>query len=570
MSAVHDSLDILRLLGLALLHFLWQGGVVGAAYLLARSTLPRGAARYWLGVAALAMLTLCPVVTLWWLSQEPATAGSSMVIQPEPGVLGTTGLLAAPQGEGVAWLAGVLPWLTVFWFAGVLLLAFRAWRQWRRLRLMIKSAQPVDGRVLRTLLSLIERFGLRQGISLRWSSVIDAPVLVGVIRPVILLPWAMASGFPAAQLELVLAHELAHMKRLDPWVNLWQIALETLFFYHPVVHWISRDVRNEREICCDELALAVHGGNWRDLAKALSRLGDLREQSAPMSLAANGGVLLDRVQQMAVSQGAMQVQPAPRLHTGVLMAGGVLATLIIGLVWNRETAPDVLAPVPVVPAAVVSLAQSGLQGWQLADLKPLGFSAARPVMAKAEAPEDEAMPSITPMIGMESMSARRAGLLTVADLAPAQGISPTPHVAMPAAETAALAPTPTQIREPVYPATALEKGIEGKVVIEFSLAANGSVQNLRVVGAEPAGVFDQAALDAMRGWTYAVPRGDLASERYRQVMAFTLDAKQRANTREIRATAGCQTVTGSLICRSREDLVRMDSQGDTMAGVQEH
>ncbi len=111
---------------------------------------------------------------------------------------------------------------------------------------------------------------------------------------------AVATGFPVSPVELILAHELAHLRRWDTLANLFQLVVKTVHFYHPVVRWISRDVRNKCEICCDRLALTLGGGSRQEFVRVLAELGDLRERRDNQLLAATGGVLLDRAQQLAL------------------------------------------------------------------------------------------------------------------------------------------------------------------------------------------------------------------------------------------------------------------------------
>lgn len=554
MASSHIFFETLQLLGVTLLHFLWQGLLVGAAYAVARAALSRGAARYRLGVAAMVVLAVCPVLTMAWLLQAPSPAPShSVTLDPVVIAAGSLGESPASILDHLGGRFGITPWLAVLWLAGVIVLSVRVWRQWRGLQGLIASGLEDEGPMVRMLLRLAERFGMRRRISLVWSGTVDTPLLVGWFRPVIVLPLAMATGFPRAQLELILAHELAHLKRLDPLVNFFQVVLETLFFFHPVVHWISTDVRNEREICCDQMAISVHGGNWRDLARALSALGSM-QQAAPMMLAASGGVLLDRVHQMAADHGAMATQPS-RPYSGALLAVGMVATLVLGLTLKREGVPDLLGPVPRAASLIaLPLAQSLQQAWRPANLQPTGTVLQRPVPVDLDTPEEPlapvSLPGTAPTVAMPGVLP-----LAIANLAPHRAATLPVHVQ--ATEVSSPALTPLRMRKPVYPAGALEKGIEGKVVIEFNLASDGSVQDMRVVSADPAGVFEQAALVAMRGWVYSVPSGHLLTERYRQVMAFSLDGgASNANRREIQARVGCQVVTGTHICRWPEEAGR--------------
>jgi TonB family protein len=150
--------------------------------------------------------------------------------------------------------------------------------------------------------------------------------------------------------------------------------------------------------------------------------------------------------------------------------------------------------------------------------------------------------------------------LLVSDLVPAHGVS-LARVAEPVDTLVSSVPPmpmpmPIRMRQPIYPQNALARGIEGQVVLEFGLAIDGSVQDLHVINAQPADVFDQAAIQAMRGWKYALPSDALTQRRYRQTLVFTLNAATRGSASsstqagdEVQARVGCQVATGTLICR---------------------
>ena len=138
----------------------------------------------------------------------------------------------------------------------------------------------------------------------------------------VLLPLCVVTGLPAAQLELILAHELAHIRRHDYLVNLLQTLVETLFFYHPAVWWLSRQIRNERENCCDDVAMAI-AGSRADYGRALLAIEELRAASTALSLAASGGSLLARIRRIA------GCEPVPRVVGGGSILGIVLVSLAI-------------------------------------------------------------------------------------------------------------------------------------------------------------------------------------------------------------------------------------------------
>jgi bla regulator protein BlaR1 len=564
MDVLPVVLASVRVVGWVLLHFVWQGVLLGLLYAVARAVLPRGEARYRSGMAVLVALALCPLLTLWRL------------LEAVPHVMPATAELVAPVATGYgtaavtttwAWdadLDALLPWLVLVWSLGVLLLSLRAWRQWRGLKTLVRMAGLIP-EWQDHVAAMAERFGLRRRVTVLCSKVIAAPAVVGWMRPVVLLPMAVVCNFPATQIELILAHELAHLRRWDPLANLFQVVLETLCFYHPVVHWISRDVRNEREICCDELALSVNGGSRHAFVTALAELGELRERHGHLLLAASGGVLLDRVQQMITPEREGALLRTPARFVAVLV-GAALVALTLRLEWKQNHLQQSLTGVIAQLQSVwipwgLPLARAD-DMWHPADLALAHAEALRPIEGAARvAGSTDPGVAVSPVLSTGVMLPHVASL-QVADLAPIRHDEPMvvmAEPAVPAASSRALAPTPIQIRQPVYPHAALVQGIEGQVVIEFGLSAGGGVQDPRVISAQPAGVFDQAAIDAIRAWKYALPEVAATSQRYRQTLAFTLNAGRSGNMthlqadQKIRARASCQVVTGTHICREPDE-----------------
>ena len=155
-------------------------------------------------------------------------------------------------------LASAAPWLVLVWLVGVLALSIwnlGAWVAVQHLKSL--TTRPASADVVAAAARLSNRLGLTRSVRLLQSAVIDSPLVIGMIKPVILLPASVLTDLPVAHLEALLAHELAHVLRHDYLVNLLQVAAETLLFYHPAVWWLNRRIRAEREICCDDLAVAV-------------------------------------------------------------------------------------------------------------------------------------------------------------------------------------------------------------------------------------------------------------------------------------------------------------------------
>jgi TonB family C-terminal domain len=398
------------------------------------------------------------------------------------------------------WLDPILPWLVLAWISGVLVLSLRAWRQWRNLQMLVHMADklPIWQQHINEMAA---RYGIRRHVTVLRSRLMVTPGVVGWLRPVILLPMAVACSFPATQIELVLAHELAHLRRWDPLANLFQVALETLYFFHPVVGWISRDVRNEREICCDAMALTMTNGSRRELGNALMALGELRQCDGALFLAASGGVLLDRVQFM--------LQPARQGRFGqtsarfvAVLLGGLLIALAVRLEWSQRQLQQGLTEsltqwrTKLVADVLFTMAPSF--ALHIGDLAPLRMHAARPPAVQlprisVKGGDPVVMSAIA---GWRFQSPGRSTLLDIAD--------EHPHLAPLKSEaekdnSLSMQPVPILVRPPVYPRDALARGVQGRVVIEFSLTPEGLVRNPRIISANPAGVFNMAALQAIDG-----------------------------------------------------------------------
>ena len=546
---------VIQVCGWTLLHSLWQGALVAAIYAALRGGMQRGPARYALGLAALLTLALATLWTAWRLAQAlTATTGASLTLTA---VATTVATPAAATGMDIsAVLNSTLPWLVLAWWLGVSLQALRALREWRRLRALLQQAVALPVWQPR-FAALCRRLGVRGDVRLLGSKAPAAPIVIGWLRPVVLLPLAVASGFPPAEVELILAHELAHIRRLDPLVNLLQVALETLQFYHPAVHWISRDVRREREVCCDALALAASGNPRRDYLAALLRLE--QAQTPALALAAGGGVLLDRARLIADRAEPPHAASAAARVALPLM---ILLAAAIALQWphdRRIAQAGIALPAALAAPSRTALAWPGVSVARIArprlHLQATSIAAVAPPPATTAIVPAAAPPA--PAFALESAVPVRSPVSPPAPpaLAP-QTSAPSPLAHHdPIASAPAALPRVLHTQQPVYPDLAARRGIEGTVMLDFALTADGRVRDARIVSADPAGVFDAAALTALRGWRFAPPTAETANARYRQVLEFALTpAHQRGTQRILSAAADCRIVTGSRICRSPATL----------------
>jgi hypothetical protein len=189
---------------------------------------------------------------------------------------------------------------------------------------------PAAERWQEMLIQLTRRLQISRTVRLCESIVAEVPTVIGWIRPVILVPVSAFVGLSPQQIEALLAHELAHIRRYDYFVNLLQTAIETLLFYHPAVWWVSRQVRTEREHCCDDIAVELCG-NVLTYARALAELEELRGDTVMPQLAVaadGGGSLLKRIQRLVETPKVQHQRSSAWLASVLAMA--TIFTICVG------------------------------------------------------------------------------------------------------------------------------------------------------------------------------------------------------------------------------------------------
>ncbi|MFY0526888.1 M56 family metallopeptidase [Archangium gephyra] len=361
-------------LGWALLHLLWQGALVAAALAVALRMLDRRAAslRYLLACGALALMLVLPALTGWhhYVSlqkvepvRSPAPVALTSAVAPAPELARAMDVRtpAAPRAaeptpvlERALALSGEhMHWLVLAWGLGVTVSSLRLLSGWLKLRRLVHEAEPAPAEWQEALERLALRLGMTRPVRLLRSAALDVPAAVGWLRPVVLLPVTALTGLSARQLEMVLAHELAHIRRHDFAVNLVQTLVETLLFYHPAVGWMSRVIRVEREHCCDDIAVGT-SGNAVSYARALTALESLRVLplgTASPAMSALGGSLTDRVRRLVVAPAA---RCSSRWVAGAsvvtLMSGVAVAAPLAALVLPEPPAPVSAPMAPGLPA----------------------------------------------------------------------------------------------------------------------------------------------------------------------------------------------------------------------------
>ena len=338
--------NTLYFISLTLLHFLWQGLVIAGLLLCVNklTSNKHSQFRYIFSLFCLLLCVIAPTVTFYVLSQPDEIINVSTFT--------TNDVIASPiAASGISntthqlQLADFTPLVAVLWMTGIIVLSIRLTLQMLQVQRLTTTniVQPSDKLEL-IFNQLKARLFVTKRARLVISLTAHVPMAIGWIKPVVLLPANLASGLSIAQLEMLMAHELAHIKRYDYLVNLIQTFVELVLFFHPAVKWISKQIRQEREYCCDDLAIH-HCGNQLVYARTLAEAEVLRHNIPELAMAATGGDLSSRIHR-AVGQHSC----APRYGNQWLAA--LAAAFVIPSIF---TASKVIAmtqtePAPVPPA----------------------------------------------------------------------------------------------------------------------------------------------------------------------------------------------------------------------------
>ncbi len=349
-------------LGLALLHFLWQGAAVATLTAHSAGLLRRGSRRYAAYLVGLVLMALCPVITYWLVDMPQPVAAAAIASAAQPLVLSApapVGLsISADQPTARSWTQRLsdslpvwLPWAVAIWSAGVAVLSLRllvgiiSLRRWRR------GIQPLPQDLLSRVAVLSDRLGLKDFARVFGSGMIHEPLALGCWRPMVLVPLSLLTAMQPEMLETVIAHELGHIRRQDLWVNLAQRVIETLLFYHPAVWWLSGRLRNERELCCDELAVSATGRRV-EYAQALEQVARGNLAGAEPALAAALGherrALLSRVRHVLGTPSPGERWTWPAGVVGILVV--LLCVVGVGMSRSAQVSADAAATTQPVEA----------------------------------------------------------------------------------------------------------------------------------------------------------------------------------------------------------------------------
>ncbi|HSG68064.1 MAG TPA: M56 family metallopeptidase [Bacteroidales bacterium] len=339
MSLIQDlfSDQFLYALGWTLVHSLWQGAIIGLLIALAMIFLQRHTARlryfiYSLSLFFFAAIGLITFITSFYSYQPEVSAINTLApntqyILAAEHATSSNAIHASTPALGryleviSAYCRENLPFIVGIWLLGMLASMLRflgGYALVRRYR--THRVRAVGGRWENRFRQLALQIRVSNKVRLLESALVKVPMAIGFFKPVVLVPLGMLNGVPAQQMEAILVHELAHIYRRDYLMNLIQSILEVIFFYHPVVWWLSGNIRVERENICDDIAITITG-NTMEFAKALTNIQEINLAAPGLAAGLSGKNkhrLLNRIRRLTGK---------PKLHSG--FSEGLIAALIL-------------------------------------------------------------------------------------------------------------------------------------------------------------------------------------------------------------------------------------------------
>jgi beta-lactamase regulating signal transducer with metallopeptidase domain/peptidoglycan/xylan/chitin deacetylase (PgdA/CDA1 family) len=242
------------------------------------------------------------------LENFPAYSGGSSVARANDPLNvseknGATAFLTRLREYLARKIPSILPVAVGLWLLGVALFSFRLGGGiWQLRRYKMSGVESVDANWQQRFTLICQTLKIDRHIKLLQSAIIETPIAIGFFKPLIIVPVSVFLQMRPHELETIIAHELIHIRRYDPLVNILQSVIEVLFFYHPGVWWISAQIRREREFAADNAVMEIFGDSHTVYATALANLEEIRlraDQNMPsIATAANGGNLMQRMEKI--------------------------------------------------------------------------------------------------------------------------------------------------------------------------------------------------------------------------------------------------------------------------------
>lgn len=348
-----------RALCLTLMHSLWQALiaaiVAGGILLCTRKSKP--ALRYNMLSLVMLLFVVATAATFVFTLKNTSIETASVVAQSMPwgknsvfsDDANVVTIIAATVVTEDGWVQDVVNFfssnaklIVTVWFLVFVLKSVLAASGLLYLRKVAQQVSTPEMKWIVRFYELAERMRIGQEVELRESVQVAVPMVIGFLKPVVLVPLGMLANLPAAQVEAILLHELAHIRRRDYLINLVQIFCENVFFFNPAVWWISRLIREEREHCCDDLAISVMQ-NKTSFIHALVSFQEYNQSRPAFEIAFSKkrNHLLDRIKRI-INNNNKPLDAMEKLF--------VTLSLAAAIALSAATTPEKPVPVRKVPA----------------------------------------------------------------------------------------------------------------------------------------------------------------------------------------------------------------------------
>jgi len=544
-----DAVDlVVKAIGWTLIHSIWLGALAALAYAIPAARLRNQAPQsaYAWGLCCLLGLVLLLLAAFVHELERVRGGADQQAIAAAYAALPvpfetSTSVTPRAQEEISSAIEPLLPFLVLLWAAAVIVIGSGLLRSQLALRRLV-AAGVVMPQLVDSVVDLARHFGVGRSITVVSSALARAPFVIGHFSPVIVLPLTVVTGMPWPQLRLILAHEIAHLRRADYLVNWLQIALEVLLFFHPAVRWMSEELRRLREACCDDMVVAFAGGRG-DYTRALLSLEENRHDAPLLAPSAVAGGLLWRVQRIAGRapnhRGAFQKLVLPALFLSLI------ATLVSGgLQIQPGFGPrDISLPqADLFGRTEIDRGTSALRyAWQ-AQLPPLGRAKLAPTTAPAPAPVSQAL---TPTPVVDALPLPLPIMTAPMELAP---VAILPNESLPSGQLTTAAagdePAPIRFSAPLFPkGKRLPADSTLAVEVSYGVDANGRVIDIQTIEAPAdAEAFVSATHRGLSTWRYPPTTSTtLADMRLRHRFIFRDDGISNAD-------GDCTMVPGTRVC----------------------
>lgn len=347
-------------IALTLIHFIWQGALIALVLKAALIFTPqqKSQLRYAYTSGAMILNFLAPVITFAVIYSPENITLPQQVSETLSATASLTQTLIS--NEWHANIVEFLPYLTVVWLFIIIILSLKFLVELYSVKQLPKTntIKP-EHDLYQRFHTLSAKIGLSKAPQLLLSLDTHVPMAIGWIKPVVLIPITMLTGLTPAQLDMLILHELAHIRRHDYLINFIQSIVEIILFYHPCVLWVSNQMRNEREYCSDDLAVA-HSGNSIAYAHTLADTASLCNQhshpSIPnMAMAASGGDLTLRVLRLVDEHHCSSTRQISKWFAALTVLSIILLVTSQHLISFLNTAP--LTSINLVDSPIMNKAE---------------------------------------------------------------------------------------------------------------------------------------------------------------------------------------------------------------------